>query len=126
MAGNLARRLPRWRTSYPCSGSVPTRRADKSGECWEWLEREAGSVMDRLQAAITELVEAIRAEIESSTLTTPDRLLSVDEAAALLGIGRSALYGEIAAGRVRSIKIGRRRLIPSSTIDEVLRNGLPA
>ncbi|MBA3852233.1 MAG: excisionase family DNA-binding protein [Chloroflexi bacterium] len=54
----------------------------------------------------------------------PDRLLSVDEAAKLLGIGRSALYGELAAGRLRSVKVGRRRLVPSGAIAEyVSRDG---
>jgi len=54
----------------------------------------------------------------------PDRLLSVDEAARHLGIGRSAVYAELAAGRLRSLKIGRRRLVPSAAIAEyVSRDG---
>jgi excisionase family DNA binding protein len=49
----------------------------------------------------------------------PDRLLSIDQAARALSIGRTALYSEIRAGRIRSLKVGRRRLIPSSAIREV-------
>ena len=42
----------------------------------------------------------------------------------LLSIGRSALYGELAAGRLRSVKVGRRRLVPSGAIAEyVARDG---
>jgi excisionase family DNA binding protein len=46
----------------------------------------------------------------------PDRLLSVAEAAKTLGIGRTRLYAELQAGRVRSVRSGRRRLVPSSTL----------
>ena len=53
----------------------------------------------------------------------PDRLLSVDEAAQWLSIGRSALYAELAAGRLRSLKVGRRRLVPASALTEFVRDG---
>ncbi len=47
------------------------------------------------------------------------------EAAAQLGIGRSKLYSEIAAGRLRTVAIGRRRLVPRSELERYLA-GLPA
>lgn len=72
---------------------------------------------DRLALALAELADAIRAELRAEVpASAPDRLLSVDEAARTLGIGRSALYAEIAAGRVTTVKVGRRRLIPSKAI----------
>jgi excisionase family DNA binding protein len=70
---------------------------------------------DRLEAAIRELAAAIRAEVAVRP-DAPDELLAVDEAARRLGCGRSSLYGELSAGRLRSVQIGRRRLIPSSAI----------
>ncbi len=73
---------------------------------------------DRLAAAVAELVEALREDVRAETVDAPDRLLSVDEAAALLGIGRSVLYSLIGSGRIRSISVGRRRLIPSSAVRE--------
>lgn len=79
---------------------------------------------DRLALAVAELVDAIRAEVraevraESLPADSPDRLLSVDEAAAMLGIGRSALYSEIGAGHLRTIRVGRRRLVPASAVAE--------
>lgn len=76
---------------------------------------------DRLAAALAELVEAIRADLTPGVEHEPERLLSVDDAAARLGIGRSALYGEIARGRIRTIKVGRRRLIPTGAIAEYIR-----
>ena len=77
---------------------------------------------DRLTAAVTELVAALRDEIATQRRPSerePDRLLSIEQAARALGIGRTALYSEIGAGRLRSVKVGRRRLVPSSAISEV-------
>lgn len=72
---------------------------------------------DRLALALAELAEAIRAEVRAEAAPAgPDRLLSVDEAATALGLGRSLTYGEMAAGRLASVKVGRRRLIPSGAI----------
>jgi excisionase family DNA binding protein len=57
--------------------------------------------------------------VTSGTGTQP-RLLRVDEAARLLGIGRSLAYDLIRSGRLRSIKIGGRRLVPLAAIDEAI------
>jgi excisionase family DNA binding protein len=78
---------------------------------------------DRLAAAVTELIEALREELRMEAEAgprAPDRLLSVDEVAATLGLGRSVIYGEIAAGRLRSFRVGRRRLISASAIAEYI------
>jgi excisionase family DNA binding protein len=48
------------------------------------------------------------------------RVFSVVEAAAVLGISRSKLYQFIAAGEIRSIRIGRLRKIPVAAIDEFI------
>lgn len=72
----------------------------------------------RLDAALAELVSALRDELAETRPDpgVPERLLSVDEAARALGVGRSMLYGEIASGRLRSLRVGRRRLVPASAI----------
>jgi excisionase family DNA binding protein len=76
---------------------------------------------DRLDAAVAELVAALREEIATARpAMAPERLLDVDEAAAALGVGRSTVYGEIAAGRLRSLHVGRRRLLPASAIAEFI------
>jgi excisionase family DNA binding protein len=88
----------------------------------DWSPNMAGPLSDRLQAAVMELVGALRDEIAAEARPSerePDRLLSIDQAAHAMGIGRTALYSEIAARRIRSVKVGRRRLIPSSAIGEV-------
>jgi excisionase family DNA binding protein len=75
-------------------------------------------VSDRLAAAVAELVDALRAELTADAREAgPDRLLSVEEAAERLGLGRSATYGLLAAGRLRSFRVGRRRLVPASAVD---------
>jgi excisionase family DNA binding protein len=83
---------------------------------------EHDPMSDRLTTAVTELVAALRDEIAIERRPSdrePDRLLSIEQAARALGIGRTALYSEIGAGRIRSVKVGRRRLVPSSAISEV-------
>lgn len=44
-------------------------------------------------------------------------LLTVDEAARRLSIGRSHLYEHLLRGNLRSVRIGRSRRIPSSDLD---------
>ena len=47
-------------------------------------------------------------------------LYSAPEAARSLGIGRSTLEKEIAEGRLHSVKIRGRRLVPASALDEYI------
>ncbi len=74
---------------------------------------------DRLALAVSELIEALREEARTEAAAVPralDRLLSIDEAATTLGIGRTATYSELSAGRLRSIRVGRRRLVVAGAI----------
>jgi excisionase family DNA binding protein len=83
---------------------------------------ERGPMSDRLSTAVIELVAALRDEVATDPRPSerePDGLLSIEQAARALGIGRTALYSEIGAGRIRSVKVGRRRLVPSSAISEI-------
>lgn len=82
------------------------------------------------EAAVHEAVHALASALLAAARANepdragPDRLYSVGDAMRLLSIGRSALYGELAAGRLRSLKVGRRRLVPSGAIAEyVARDG---
>lgn len=49
-----------------------------------------------------------------------ERLLTVDEACRELRISRWTLYRLIRSHSVRSIKIGTRRLIPASALDDLV------
>ncbi len=77
-----------------------------------------------VREAVGQLAAAILAAVRANEPDPagPDRLVSVDEAARALGIGRSALYSELAAGRLRSLKVGRRRLVPSGALVEYVRD----
>lgn len=51
--------------------------------------------------------------------TTPERvLLTVEEAAERLGIGRTLTYKLIRTGEIESVQIGRLRRIPASAIHQ--------
>jgi excisionase family DNA binding protein len=51
-------------------------------------------------------------------LSAPGRLLySVEEAADLLGIGRTFMFHLVASGEIDSFKIGKRRKIPRDALD---------
>ena len=57
------------------------------------------------------------------TMTTrrtmvPAVLYTVDEAADALRLSRSAIYELIRSGRLRSVKSGRRRLVPVAALSE--------
>lgn len=46
--------------------------------------------------------------------------LTVPELAEVLGIGRNSAYALVREGRVRSLHIGRRIVIPASAVRELL------
>ncbi|KEF34105.1 excisionase [Deinococcus sp. RL] len=46
-----------------------------------------------------------------------------EEAVSMLGMGRNSVYALIRSGRLRSIKVGRKILIPLSAIEEFLNGG---
>ena len=48
-------------------------------------------------------------------------LLRVDEAASLLGVGRSFLYALVQRGEIASVKLGRARRIPMSALEEFVK-----
>jgi len=54
------------------------------------------------------------------TTTPQKRALSIKEACATLGIGRTTLRRQTDAGNIRVVKLGRRRLIPAEEINRLL------
>ena len=58
-----------------------------------------------------------------TTTTAPAAALTAnpDRAAELIGLGRTKTYELIRTGELRSLKVGRRRLVPLEAIDEFLR-----
>ena len=62
--------------------------------------------------------------IASSAMESPV-LLSISQTCEITGLGRTKLYEEIRTGRLRSVKVGARRLVPRVAIDEWI-SGLPS
>lgn len=51
------------------------------------------------------------------------RLIDLEDAARRLSVGRSTIYDLIGSGRLRSMKLGRRRLVDADSIDELIEDG---
>jgi excisionase family DNA binding protein len=73
---------------------------------------------EAVRAAAEALVQAliVATRSQSAPLPKPERLLSIDETATMLGIGRSAVYEAISRGELSSLKIGRRRLVSTGAV----------
>lgn len=54
------------------------------------------------------------------------RLLTPEQAAQILGCGRSYMFHMIASGEVRSIKVGRLRRIPIAEVERYIARRLSA
>lgn len=71
---------------------------------------------DRVDAAVAELVDALREQLRQEPPAAVVELLTVEQAAERASIGRSLAYALIRRGELRSVKIGRRRLVPADAI----------
>jgi excisionase family DNA binding protein len=58
------------------------------------------------------------------TIDNPTRLTrKPEEAAPMLGVGRNGVYDLIRSGQLRSIRVGRKILIPLAAIEDFLNGG---
>jgi excisionase family DNA binding protein len=54
-------------------------------------------------------------------ITPAERLmLTVEQSAELLGLGRTTTYELVMSGTIESVHVGRRRLIPRSALDRFI------
>jgi excisionase family DNA binding protein len=72
---------------------------------------ELGREVASLSREVTELVE----RPSSNPLA-----VAVEEAARLLGVGRSTVIALLGPGTVRSVRVGGRRLVPTKALEEFL------
>ena len=63
-----------------------------------------------------------RIEMADIPVNLGKRALSVNEFCAAYSLGRTRTYSEISAGRLSSITIGRKRLIPADSAEAWLAN----
>lgn len=61
-----------------------------------------------------------RADTTSEDQVTPKLLLTVEEAADQLGIGRTLAYTLVKSGDIESVQIGRLRRVPPDSLDRFL------
>ncbi|WP_157630622.1 helix-turn-helix domain-containing protein [Kribbella catacumbae] len=67
-------------------------------------------------ASALEVVDSLRPEYETPT----PLLLTVEEAARLLGIGRTTAFALVKSGELESIPLGRLRRIPAECITDYI------
>jgi excisionase family DNA binding protein len=65
-----------------------------------------------------------RMEVPGSVRPEMRLLLSVEEAAAAMGLGRSMMYHLVMRQQIASIKVGRMRRIPVAALEEFIRQQL--
>jgi excisionase family DNA binding protein len=74
-------------------------------------------------SALAEIAVQWEEKVHPGTPGSADKvLLTTDEAAERLGVGRSTLYTLIRSGTLRTVKIGRRRLVPITAIPELIQS----
>lgn len=63
------------------------------------------------------------ARMDTNTASSPSSLprfaFSIAESEAVSGLSRSSLYRLIAAGKLRTVQRGRRRLVPSAELERL-------
>ncbi|MEA2514137.1 MAG: Helix-turn-helix domain [Thermomicrobiales bacterium] len=64
-----------------------------------------------------------KATTQASSAGLPRATMSVEEAAAYLGIGRSAAYEACRVGTLPVIRLGRRILVARAALDRILAGG---
>lgn len=66
------------------------------------------------------MVDHAHTDAHVTAATAPRLLLTIEEAAERLGVGRSTMYGLIKDGEVESVQIGRLRRVPADALPEFL------
>ncbi len=56
----------------------------------------------------------------SARLAELPEVLSVDQVADYLGLARNSAYAAVARGEIRSVRIGRRLIVPRSAIEQII------
>lgn len=59
--------------------------------------------------------------MDSETITRPRLLLTVEEAAEVLAVGRTTVFHLIRSGQLATVQIGRLRRVPMDALHELTR-----
>ena len=96
----------------------------EEAQLWDILSRDLTREAGRLDEAVTKrsVPAPVAPEPLKASYTSDKLLVPIPEAARIMGIGRSTLYNEINASRLKVRKAGKRTLVASSDIHEWCRN----
>ncbi|WP_124712887.1 helix-turn-helix domain-containing protein [Mycolicibacterium nivoides] len=78
-----------------------------------------------LAVAIAALLAAV-GQTQSAAPAAPVTMLTVAETAELLRCSESLIYAQMKDGRLRGVKVGRRRLVPMTEIDRLIAGDIAA
>lgn len=78
-----------------------------------------------ITAAVAALLAAV-GQTQSAAPAAPVTMLTVAETAELLRCSESLIYAQLRDGRLRGVKVGRRRLIPMREIDRLISGDIAA
>jgi excisionase family DNA binding protein len=88
-----------------------------------------GESSDPVEVAVRQLVKALRDEFHVERRPVPaglDPMVTMADAAAILGIHRASVYRLIESGGLVSRKVGRRRMIVASSLRGIVSDEEPA
>ena len=69
---------------------------------------------------IETLASAVASKLSTGRASTAAKLVSVNEACSMLGLGRSSMYRLIGEGRLKTKRIGRRTLVEIDSIEDLI------
>ncbi len=95
---------------------LPTASARHSSDPERRIVRLEASQIEAIADAVAKRVDRLGAKSES-------KLVSISDATAILGVGRSTIYKLINEGALQTKRIGRRTLVPRSDLDQMLAGG---
>ncbi len=90
-------------------------------------------IMRQLRASVRDEISRVLAEQKTQSRATPPvamgeparQAVSVRDAARLLSVSRRTIENYIASKAIRAVRVGRRVLVPTKSVNEIALRGIP-